>query len=269
MNFLYWNVNKKNLASYIADACIENESDVIILTEHEYIDTNFLIRRLKEFSKDFDIERVDPESRILLLHSTKAKVNIIEETEYYSVFKITSKNDIILLFAVHLPSQYRQDRNDLNMFAGKISSEFDKLEERLKIYKSIVVGDFNLNPFDDGMVSVWGFNAVMCPDIARKETRTYLYEKKKFYYNPMWHLMGNTLNITKGTYYYSSDAKSYFWYTFDQVLIRPELLSNFNVEDLKIINSIYDNSLLTDSKQPNQRAISDHLPIKYKIELEE
>lgn len=87
-------------------------------------------------------------------------------------------------------------------------------------------------------------------------------------YNPMWHLMGNYSSLCKGTYYYSTATKSFNWYTYDQVLIRPDLIDKFNIENLKILDSINETSLLNKSNVPNKKNISDHLPIKFKIELE-
>lgn len=66
-NFLYWNVNKKNLSKYIVDACIENNSDVVVLTEYENIDIRYLTRRLADKKLEFSEEIIDPKSRILML----------------------------------------------------------------------------------------------------------------------------------------------------------------------------------------------------------
>lgn len=141
------------------------------------------------------------------------------------------------------------------------------LEER-KIRNSIVVGDFNMNPFDEGMISALGFNAVMCPNVAQKKSRKVLGEQRKFYYNPMWHIMGNKESVCKETYYYSTSTKSYYWYTYDQVLLRPELIKNFSIDKLNIINEINGMSLLTKSNIPNKKEISDHLPLKFEIDME-
>ena len=268
INFLYWNANNNNISSYIVDACVENSINILILTEHQNIDTNYLIRKLKENNLFFKVEKIDPHSRILLLHNTKGQLNIIRESKYYSTFNIRDKEEQYLIFALHLPSKYAQERSDLNMYTSQILREFEQIEEERKTEKSLVVGDFNMNPFDDGMVSALGFNAVMCPTIAKKRSRKVLYEDRRFYYNPMWHLMGNYSNACKGTFYYSTATKSYYWYTYDQVLIRPDLIDKFNIKHLKILDSINENSLVNKNNLPDKKMISDHFPIKFKIELE-
>lgn len=269
INFLYWNVNNKNISLYIAEACIENEIDVLILAEHKSIDISYLKRKLNENSLHFEIENIVPNSRILILHKIKGNMKVIKESKFYSVFKLKDNDEEILVFALHLPSQYAQEKSDLNMYASQIIREFQQIEEEYNNYKSIVVGDFNMNPFDEGMVSALGFNAVMCPNIAKKKSRKVLGKEYKFYYNPMWHIMGNDNNICKGTYYYPNSTKSYYWYTYDQIILRPELINKFNIDKLNIITNINGKSLVTKSNLPDKSTISDHLPIKFSIEMEE
>ena len=48
---------------------------------------------------------------------------------------------------------------------------------------------------------------------------------------------------------------------FDQVLVRPDLLSGFDEKKTKIITKTNFCSLLTKTGIPNKSAISDHLPI--------
>lgn len=204
----------------------------------------------------------------MLLHNTKGQINVIKESTYYSAFNIKGKDERYLIFALHLPSKYAQERSDLNMYTSQILREFEQLEEERRTEKTIVVGDFNMNPFDDGMVSALGFNAVMCPTIAKKQSKKVLHEDRKFFYNPMWHLMGNYFNQCKGTFYYSTATKSYYWYTYDQVIIRPDLIDKFDINELKILSDINEKSLLTKNNLPNKKIISDHLPIKFKLELE-
>lgn len=268
INFLYWNANNNNISSYIVDACVEHKINVLIIAEHKNIDTGYLIRKLKDNHLFFQVERIDRDSRILLLHNTKKQINIIKESKYYSAFSIKDNSGIYLLFALHLPSRYHQESSDLSMYASQVLREFEQLEGDRNTEKSIVVGDFNMNPFDDGMVSALSFNAVMCPIIAKKKPKRVLNEERKFYYNPMWHLMGNALNLCKGTFYYPNETKSYYWYTYDQVIIRPDLIDKFDINNLNVIDIINKSSLINKNSIPNKKMISDHLPIKFKIELE-
>ena len=267
MRFLYWNINKKNLALKIANASIENLVDVIILSEYENIDIEYLKRKLHNENLKFVEERINPKSRLLLLRKENKHLKVIKEKPYYSVYKIRTNNDFILLFGIHFPSRMQLDTNTLNMKAAKTVAEIQSDEKEYDCIKSILVGDFNMNPFNLGMISPLGFNAVMSKEIASKKSRRFLYSEEKYFYNPMWHLMGNDNNICKGTMYYSQDENSFFWHTFDQVIMRPELIENFNLSELKILNSINNESLLKEEGIPDKK-ISDHLPIVFELNLE-
>jgi|GEM_PF-5302964 len=50
--------------------------------------------------------------------------------------------------------------------------------------------------------------------------------------------------------------------------MRPNLINNFDITELKILDTINEKSLLTKNNLPNGKMISDHLPIKFKFELE-
>ena len=84
------------------------------------------------------------------------------------------------------------------------------------------------------------------------------------FYNPMLNLLGDRVT-PEGSYYYSTDPYlSYYWYIFDQVVIRPSIIENFNFDKLEIIKDVSDYSLVTDLSIPN-KDISDHLPIFFSI----
>lgn len=269
IKFLYWNVNKKNLSPFIVDACIENGIDVLILSEYLSVDLVYILRRLEEYGKHFEVEQIDKGSRVLLIHNVDTKIRVINEGKpYYSVFKAKANNDVMLVFAIHLPSLTNLERSDLDLFSVQIAREIMQFEDDNKIEKSIIVGDFNMNPFDIGMVSAFSFNAVMCPEISLKTDKTVLFDDRRFYYNPMWHLLGNYNFIAKGTYYYAKSPKSYYWYTYDQVLLRPSLVEYFNMTGLKILSSINHNNLLNDKGIPNTKRFSDHLPLMFEINME-
>ena len=88
----------------------------------------------------------------------------------------------------------------------------------------------------------------------------------RFFYNPMWALLGDARSKTAGSYHYAaSEHVSYFWNVFDQVLIRPDLCKGFNTETLKILTAADDQSLVRADGRPNQSKYSDHLPIVFEL----
>ncbi len=83
----------------------------------------------------------------------------------------------------------------------------------------------------------------------------------------MWGKMGDSSGGAPGTYYYpGSGYVSYFWNTFDQVLLRPALLDFFSNNDLRVISEIGDKHLMTENGI--SAAYSDHLPIIVRLKIE-
>jgi hypothetical protein len=144
-----------------------------------------------------------------------------------------------------------------------------RLEKQIGHSRTIVIGDFNMNPFEAGLVSSEGFHATMARSIAGRKSRTVLGEVRHFFYNPMWSLLGDCSPGPPGTYFYpSSPPLAFLWNTYDQVLLRPDLANFFEPGDVRVIDSAGSQSLLTSAGIPN-RAVSDHLPLFVTGRLEE
>jgi hypothetical protein len=175
----------------------------------------------------------------------------------------------ILIVALHLPSKMYLTSDDQALLATRTTQLIDRFESRIGHTRTIVIGDFNMNPFEPGVVGSEGFHAVMAQSIAAKGDRTVVGEKRRFFYNPMWSLLGDNTPGPPGTYYYpSSSPITYFWNTFDQVLLRPQLAKNFEREDITVIAKVGRRSLLTASGIPDE-SMSDHLPICIMLRVEE
>jgi endonuclease/exonuclease/phosphatase family metal-dependent hydrolase len=59
----------------------------------------------------------------------------------------------------------------------------------------------------------------------------------------------------------------YFWNTFDQVLLRPELLDRFDIKLLVVPTTAGQTPLVTSDGRPNQDLASDHLPVVFELDL--
>ena len=83
-----------------------------------------------------------------------------------------------------------------------------------------------------------------------------------------WNHFGDTGETPAGTFYYErAEHVNYFWNMFDQVLLRPELLTQFRNEDLNILTTDGVNSFLSERGTPDAEVASDHLPILFRLDL--
>ena len=254
---------------------LENNIDIDMAVEAEHLDTQYFISSLRKAGKNFEKKEIMPRQQgIVLLAMENIVVSICREEKYFTAYKVHENGKNRLLVVLHLTSAVRCSEIARNQRANDLSRVIQKLEESCNAeakkegrqeYATVVVGDFNLHPFSPGMIGMHGFHAVMDLDRAQKKSRRFNGETIKFYYNPMWNLMGKRGNAL-GTYFFDSDQddNSFYWYTFDQVLLRPELMDEFVWDEFEIIDQVGGNSLIRNNKIYSKK-YSDHLPIKFAV----
>ena len=247
---------------------LEYQIDIAAFVECDNLDVPSLIDILTNSNQQWKLIEVYPNSDIRLIAKKSIQISVIKEERHYSIFSIKNQTDIFLLIIVHLASGLYLEESARDTRAGNISRLLQKKEQEIfkqDNFKSIIVGDFNLQPYSRGIIGVNEFNATMSQNIAKKISRVVDGETKYFYYNPMWKLMGDN-KLVQGTYYNANNFqdKSIYWYCFDEVLIRPYFIDKFNWDFFDIIDRTKDYNFI-DNNKINNRQYSDHLPIKFEI----
>lgn len=204
---------------------------------------------------------------VIYTRLTKKSVTTISkhEDERLAVrrLKLGNKNDVLLI-ATHSISKLHHSSASQNSDCRRLARKIRNIEEDVGHSRTILVGDLNLNPFDEGLVVADGLHAVMSRHIAIKKQRKVRQEYYPFFYNPMWSHFGDAKDESAGTYFDGRYGRydTIFWNMFDQVLIRPDLLAKFQDEDLKILSEDGKEKFLTTKGLP-KKSISDHLPILF------
>jgi len=232
------------------------------------LDAQSLLNQLKSLGEDWKLIEIYPIGNLKLFSKQMIDISVIKEDKHFSSYKIIEKEVTLLLNIVHLTSGLHKDEPARNRRADNVSDLIRKLEEDIfhaDEFRSIVVGDFNLQPYSQGVAGVFGFNATMSITKARKQYRKVENEKRYFYFNPTWKLMGDN-KLVQGTYYTDNDQHdlSMFWYSFDEVLIRPYFIDKFNWEFFGVVERTTEYSFIKGHKI-NNIAFSDHLPLKFEI----
>lgn len=182
--------------------------------------------------------------RELVRHKKEATHFVVKGYPYYD----GKMHNVVF---VHLPSK-REDSG------GRRAAALEKVREAVKgCDRNIIMGDFNMNPYELPMTSVREMNAVSDAEIARKGTRTFVEDQYPFYYNPMWNFLGDK-NTPHGTHYYHpNQEESIYWNIFDQILVSSSLVDDVHIEDVKIIDAVNGAAL----KKRGKPDPSDHFPI--------
>jgi hypothetical protein len=134
--------------------------------------------------------------------------------------------------------------------------------------RSMVVGDFNAQPFESAVLSSDGLHAIGIRGVQNATRRLVRWgnEKEDFFYNPMWRKYGHVTSMDAGMathYWQNNQAAELFWHMLDQVVIRPEDRASFPEDRLRIVSSVGTVTLLAPDGTPDASVGSDHLPIVF------
>ena len=178
----------------------------------------------------------------------------------------------ILLGSVHLASGLHRDRSERKSKADPIARVVRAAHLELNHSRTIVVGDFNMNPFDDGMIFPDGFGAMMTKSLVRKSAISREGQSSRFY-NPIWSRLGREMDEgPPGTYYWRAQREmNLYWNYVDQVLVGHDLLDHFPDYQFRILTSIpgeeRPQQLIRETDRHWKVELSDHLPLLFDVDL--
>lgn len=269
-SFLFWNLNKKQLGNEVASLCHKFSIDVLILAECEMDEVDLQLN-LNTQGVGSSTYLAPPNNSPRLKFLTKLPhgcfLPLMDEGGI-SIWKVAPPVGVdFLLVGAHLRSKLHMSEHDQMFSATRVRSLIANAEDAVGHHRTVVIGDLNMNPFESAMVSAEGMHGVQDRQIAARGSRVVEGATRKFFYNPMWGRMGDNSSGPPGTYYKDmSDYVNYYWNTFDQVLLRPDLLDSFDDKDLIVISEV-DNHPLLSANRIN-KDFSDHLPIFLSLNTE-
>jgi hypothetical protein len=273
--FLFWNLRGRRLEPVLRRLTARHDIDVLMLAECA-IPEDALLAALNAAGQG-RYQRIPAlASRGLDLYSRLDRTcfgPLLKEADHYLIRTLTPPGGIeIVLVMAHLASPSHKDlRARHSRFIG-FSADIRAAEKVAGHDRTIVVGDLNVNPFDDALLDVRALNALADRrTIQRKDPRRFgirQVEEFRLFYNPMWSHFGDAVQPA-GTYYYdkSNPEVDPLWNIFDQVLLRAALLDRFRNKNLKILTTDGTVSLTWEDGRPNGDVYSDHFPIWFQLDL--
>jgi hypothetical protein len=268
--FLFWNLNRKNLQSSVVDVVATHAIDVLMLVESGISPKPFLdeVNSARRgdwyYALSICCERVEVFTRF-----PAEFASAVHEKERFTIrhLRPPGRTDILLAI-VHLSSKRYWDEASQGFECVPLSDAIKDTEQRIGHSRTVLVGDFNMSPFENGMVSAAGLHGVMTRQIACKGFRKVQSREYPFFYNPMWNLMGDEPPGPPGTHYYAETGhRAFFWHMFDQVLVRPDLLDRFDTRNLRVLEWVDHTPLLDAVGLPDKELASDHLPLLFQVAL--
>lgn len=279
LKFLMWNL--KNKAGKTLDALkelySERKPDLLLLIETKIDDTEII----KLSSNNLRSVMVNGKKTIRLYVSKNIDAQIISEEEKeieaedgnrrqikerLVFFKLRINDQNILLVGIHFPSKFNNTVAVQQQIIKRWKIWIEGQEKILKTDKTILFGDFNLNPQE---ISIYSHEGLSAHPTINLSTRV-----KTKYYNPMWATMGDFIYQTgedkvPGTYFRNigeDNVDEIHWNVLDGLLIKNSLVGCFLKKELEIITQTKRHKLYENNKIDTSN-YSDHLPVKFNFEL--
>jgi hypothetical protein len=266
LNCLFWNTGREQLDAAVVALAKATRAHIIALAEYP-ADLMDLARQLNAVGLSFFPLPIIGCERIRILTTfTPGHFQARREADRYTIQELTIPGEIQLILAIaHLPSKQHADDIDQLHTATFFKHDIELAEIEAKHMNTLVFGDFNMNPFDAGMMSAASLNSISCLNTARREVRSIAGRKHAFFYNPMWNLLGDFAG-PPGTYFHASPGYvSQYWNLLDQVVLRPTLADRFDKTALAVLTQAGPIRLVNDTGRPT---LSDHLPLFFSLNTE-
>lgn len=260
-NILFWNLKGHAIEDYVIECIAENDVDIVLFSEFAGIDFNKIEDGLGKMY--VRVRGIEDDIKVSAMAKVTICMSSIQQEKRYNVYKIETVLKKYLLAGVHLEDRRNYKNSDRIDTIQHLMADIEKTEDTFTCDNTIVIGDFNANPYDEELLSAYAFNAVLFKKVIDKnEFTNFKGEKRKRLYNPILHYISENTEMY-GSFYLDGQSQTSYWWCLDQVLVRKVLANNIvNVQYLKSVGS---RDLLRKDKIPNKN-ISDHLPLLVNIQ---
>ncbi|MEI8394586.1 MAG: hypothetical protein WCF85_07615 [Rhodospirillaceae bacterium] len=272
MRFLFWNTLNNDVYPHLAKVAATMDVELIGLAESQF-PPSYIIDELNKgrsgISRFRSLYADDAQGLHLVGTLPNMFVKLLVEEKRFVIFEVKPPGQTpVIACLLHLPSKLHASAGKQRDMAENVVERIEEAERASGHARTVIFGDFNMNPFEDGMMSFRAFNSTIHVDVIERLSgqRTLNSKKRSMFYNPMAKASFRD-GAARGTYYYhDNDDVVHYWNLFDQALVRPELSPLLVKDDVRIIDKIGGVSLLTAKGIPDSK-ISDHLPIMFGFNL--
>jgi len=265
MKFIFWNINKKPLVDELAELIYESQCDLCVLAEsNEEIVEQVILCLNEKYEIECSLFDNPGCDRITFIMIGQLEISLLNQNEYFSLVKIRGNKEDLIAGFVHFPSQLYATMESIGALCATLHGQVAEEERRFNIHMSLLMGDFNVNPFDRPMISFRSLGATNGQQCSLRGTISSYGDAKELFYNPMWTLYAK-YKERPGSYRYTTTTNHVLtWHFLDQVIIRPSLIDYFDFDILSLIMGTRNFNYLNQNQFPKS---SDHLPLMCEIDI--
>lgn len=281
----FWNVNlsppfakkwnkspdsKRQSIALVIDSMLEMNLDFLCLCEISPEDLEFIDQSISIIGKGYDFkityesyngiyfdlcviyknnfEYIDMKYQID--GESKNKIKIYQKFEFYS----SSLMERILLYVAHWPSHLGDNNEKRRSIASSTRNDIVNEKERISSTKFIVLGDFNVEPYDSSILN----------GLRSSRDKNVIKSNPSLFYNPYWKFLPIKEDTPSGSHYYKK-AEYHHWHVYDQILFSGNFFKEgWDLEDNDV--QILDELSIMSLNQNLASNPSDHFPVLAKLE---
>ena len=259
IKILFWNTNKKNLDDAISTLASDLAVNVILLAEYPSSPASLL----SSIRDKVDLRYFAPlhikNKFVCISNDIDLSLSELVSEPRFSMRRFIHDSHSAILVTIHGVDPINHDIDHRNGHAQVLMSQLKSLSSKFKTQRLIIIGDFNVNPFDKCMTLPIAYNSVMTRECAKQGIRGYQFEEYDLFYNPMWSLFGDLSEGPSGTYFYTGTSGMQGWNMLDQVMLHHSLADY--LDTVRIVDSTMNLDLADARGHPNAKDYSDHFPI--------
>jgi hypothetical protein len=267
---MFWNIGKRDNSTAIGQLCREHNVDILLLAEAETAPAALAsdINRSGDLGRMlWELPRLGGRIRAFTRYAPGFLEPAFDDRHVKMLHLRPPIGLPLLIVSAHLPSKLHAEDEDQSYRIRRLRTDIQDQETRSGHQNTVVIGDLNVNPFEDALTAADGLHGVMDKKLLARSARTVQGKAWDYFYNPMWSRLGDESSGPPGTYWYAgSGLVNHFWNTFDQVLLRPALLPHFDPARLLVLDHIRDKTIL--SAGEGVIGLSDHLPLILDLAIE-
>jgi len=170
------------------DLVDEQEIDLIFLAECNLKPADVLRKLNKDTNAFYFCAGIACDKIQIYTKFKDSLLGLLSETRRMTARYLYSPvlNNNITLLCLHLPSKLHWTGDDQAAYLLGVKSFIDSVESLVGHKQTVVFGDFNMHPFEHGLVQSGGFHTTFERAIARRLVRKVEGVEYDFFYNPMW-----------------------------------------------------------------------------------
>ncbi len=270
VTFMFWNTGGRDIGEIIGHLCREYDADMLLLAESETSSAR-LVTEINGVADAIGTFWELPRRESRIRAYTRYAPSMVHPTFDDGHVKMLDLRPPVgvpvLIVAAHLPSKLWAGDEEQKYRVRRLREDVEAQEAHVGHRNTLIIGDLNLNPFEDALTAADGLQGVMDKNVATRPARVVQGQAWGYFYNPMWSRLGDDSTGPPGTYWHAgSGLVNHFWNTFDQVLLRPGLLACYDPARLVVPTQAGDRTILRQVGGVGD--LSDHLPVVLALSIE-